>query len=82
MNGTVSTRVRCEVCGKSKALDEVMPVELVRPSVADMIRREHPDLPSSGFVCDDDLEHYRAEYIEDALETEMEIGRASCRERV
>ena len=71
MNGTVSTRVRCEVCGKSKALDEVMPVELVRPSVADMIRREHPDLPSSGFVCDDDLEHYRAEYIEDALETEM-----------
>jgi len=71
MNDSGSARVRCEICGKSRRLDEVMPLELVRPSVADVIRTEHPGLPSSGFVCDDDLDHYRAEYIEGVLETEM-----------
>lgn len=71
MSGSNSAQVRCEICGKLKGLDEAMPLELVRPSVADIMRKEHPELPASGFVCDDDLDHYRAEYIEDALETEM-----------
>lgn len=71
MDESHSARVRCEICGKARKLDEVMPLELVRPSVADIIRKEHPGLPPSGFICDDDLDHYRAEYIEDALEAEV-----------
>lgn len=66
-----AVQVKCEICGKAKGFEEMVPLELVRPSVADMIRKEHPGLPPSGFICDDDLDHYRAEYIEDALETEV-----------
>jgi len=62
--------VKCELCGKMKSTEDAVPLELIRPSVADLIRREHPELPETGFICDADLARYRAQYIEDALEAD------------
>ncbi len=60
----------CQVCGKRKPPDEVMPAELVRPAVADLIRQKHPNWSPSGFVCLADLDAFRATYVQQVLETE------------
>lgn len=60
----------CPVCGKPKRPGELIALELVRPSIATLIRREHPDLPPEALICLADLNRYRVNYIEDVLETE------------
>jgi uncharacterized membrane protein len=60
--------VSCQVCKQRKSMDEVLYGELVRPSVVETIRKRHPDWSDSGYICLNDLNHFRAEYIEDVLE--------------
>ena len=60
--------VNCQVCKQWKSMDEVLYGELVRPSVVETIRRRYPDWSDSGYICLNDLNHFRAEYIEDVLE--------------
>ena len=62
--------VTCQVCGQSKRPSELMPAELVRPAVAELIRKEHPDWSHGSYICLEDLNHFRAAYVEDMLETE------------
>jgi len=47
-----------------------MPAELVRPAVAELIRKEHPDWSHGSYICLEDLNHFRTAYVEDMLETE------------
>ncbi len=47
-----------------------MPFSLVHGPVAELIRKQHPDFPADGFICFNDLNRYRSEYIEDVLEEE------------
>ena len=61
----------CAVCGRPKPRDEVFPEDLVRPAIAEIIRKTHPGWGPGQFVCLDDLNRFRAEYIEDALEEEI-----------
>jgi uncharacterized membrane protein len=49
---------------------DAMPLDLVHGPVADLIQKKHPDLPSAGFICFEDLNRFRSEYIEDVLEQE------------
>ena len=60
--------VSCQVCKQRKTMDEVLYGELVRPSVVETILKRYPDWSDSGYICLDDLNHFRAEYIEDVLE--------------
>jgi uncharacterized membrane protein len=60
--------VNCQVCKQEKTMDEVLYGELVRPSVVETIRKRYPDWSDSGYICLNDLNHFRAEYIEDVLE--------------
>jgi len=59
----------CQICGKPKKLSEVIPAELVREPLVEIIRRTHPDWSSSGFICRADLDQYRTEYVREVLET-------------
>lgn len=61
----------CEICKASKNRAELIPVSSIRPSVAEVIRKEHPDLKSSGFVCFQDLNHYRVEHIKELMISEL-----------
>lgn len=63
-------KVVCQVCGAQKSLTEVLPLELVRKAVIDLIGLKHPELGPEGFICLDDLNRFRREYIEDVLEEE------------
>ena len=44
----------CSVCGRAIAAYEGLPSELVRDSVTELIRRDHPDWRPEGVVCADD----------------------------
>jgi len=62
--------LKCQVCGKLKSPAEVMPAEMVRPAVAELIRQSHRDWSTSGFVCLTDLDAFRAQCIQQVLEAE------------
>jgi uncharacterized membrane protein len=60
----------CDVCKLAKRPDEVVSGQAVRPAIAELIRRDHPDWDPEKNICRDDLNRYRAQYVQEALEAE------------
>jgi len=60
----------CQVCKKEKRIAEVLPADLVRESIVETIRKEHPDWATSGFICLADLNHFRNQHIQEVLTDE------------
>ena len=58
---------RCQVCG---ARGDLRRAAIVRPSVVDEIRRDHPDWSEAGFICHSDLARYRGQHVQRILERE------------
>jgi uncharacterized membrane protein len=61
---------RCPLCGTPLPGTELLHGEMVRPSIRDLIRRAHPDWSQESVVCFSCLNRFRAEYVEDVLESE------------
>jgi uncharacterized membrane protein len=61
------TRFRCAVCGKEKPARDVTSIDVVRPSLLDRIRTDHPDLPAEGYICEEDLDRFRSRYVAEML---------------
>jgi uncharacterized membrane protein len=61
------TRFRCVVCGKETPLRDVIRLDVVRPSLLDKIKADYPELPSEGYICSEDLDHFRARYVAELL---------------
>jgi len=57
------TRFRCEICGKEKLARDINRLDVVRPSLMDQIKVDYPDLPAEGYICTEDLDHYRSRYV-------------------
>jgi uncharacterized membrane protein len=60
--------VICQICKRPKKLNEVLSAELIREPIVKEIQKIYPDWSASGFICFPDLNHFRAEYIQDAIE--------------
>ena len=60
----------CQICGKDRHSIEIVPAALVRPAVAGIIKEKYPDWSSDGFICMEDLDHYRNEYVRTLFEAE------------
>jgi uncharacterized membrane protein len=60
--------VLCQICKEAKKLNRVVPAELVREPLAEMIRKSHPDWSTDGFICLPDLNRFRAQFVKDVLE--------------
>jgi uncharacterized membrane protein len=59
-----TARHACPICHNPRAASQLIPAELVRGGISDLIRQEHPEWGASGdTVCLDDLNHYRARYV-------------------
>jgi uncharacterized membrane protein len=58
----------CQICKKQKRPSEMIPGELVRAPIAEIIRKTHPDWSSAGFICITDLNEFRAKYVQEVLE--------------
>lgn len=63
-------RHTCAVCGKTFARRDLMAGAVVRPAVADEIRRAHPDWSPEQFICQADLATFRGKYVHSLLESE------------
>jgi uncharacterized membrane protein len=64
------TNVVCGVCKLAKDPDGVLSGQLVRPAVAALILKDHPDWTPESLICRDDLNRYRAQYVKGVLEAE------------
>ena len=62
--------LQCFECRKSLPLDSLTSGELVRPTVAEIIKKRRPDWNSAAMLCPECLNLFRSEYVEDALEDE------------
>jgi len=60
----------CAICGRSFERRQLVVGALVRPSVADLIRLDHPEWSSEKSICKKDLGVYRGRYVHSLLESE------------
>ena len=66
--GTRKTSQPCQICHQVKA--GMVPAVLVRPAVIDEITKVHPDFSLQGYICAEDLNHFRFEYVQKLLSDE------------
>jgi uncharacterized membrane protein len=55
---------------EQKKPNEVTAAELISRTLVKTIRKTNPDWSSSGYICNSDLNHARANYVKDVLEKE------------
>ena len=70
MKPTKSDTVLCRVCRGTFPIEDAVSSQMVRSSVAEVIRREHPEWSDEGYICLTDLNRYRSLYVQDVLEKE------------
>jgi uncharacterized membrane protein len=68
---SVSTPPTCLICGRNFELDDLIPLELIRPGVANLIEKDHPGaVDENRLICEDDLNRYRRLYTQSLIEEE------------
>ena len=70
MKASQSKGAVCNICGKPKAGSMMMPAALVRNAVVEQIQKLYPEWKAEGYICFDDLNKFRMEYIRNMLECE------------
>jgi uncharacterized membrane protein len=62
----------CQICGKTCRPADVLPGDVLHGGLHDRISAEHPNWVTGGFICLQDLNRYRREYIEGNLAAEQQ----------
>lgn len=62
--------VICQICKQNKRLNEVLPADMLRLSMVTLIKSAHIDWDENGFICKDDLNEFRAQYVENLFDKE------------
>jgi uncharacterized membrane protein len=60
----------CQLCGRKAPDAELLPAGFVRPVIAKLILDAKADWSTHGYICVDDLNKFRYDYIRSLLETE------------
>jgi uncharacterized membrane protein len=60
----------CGLCGRTLPSARIFSGALIRPEIAELIRRDHPAWTPDQPVCGDDLASYRSRYVHNLLEAE------------
>src|SRR5437868_5288948 len=60
----------CQIDKQSHRLDQLIPGAFVRPAIVDTIRKTYPDWSPEGYICEGDLDRFRAQYVQDAIQAE------------
>jgi uncharacterized membrane protein len=71
VNKTEKATLTCQICKKETSPHNAMNAELVRPSLAEFIKKLRPDWDDKGFICLDDLGEFRKNYVKEVLEDEI-----------
>jgi uncharacterized membrane protein len=71
VNDTDSSAKRfCQVCGKRPPDVELVSARGVRPVIVDRIKQSNPEWSGDGFICGNDLNRFRYDYIRSLVEAE------------
>ncbi|MBF0441304.1 MAG: DUF1003 domain-containing protein [Oligoflexales bacterium] len=57
----------CPTCGEKRSVSDMIPGELIRPSIRSYINKFFPDWTSDQKICINDLIRFRAEYVSEIL---------------
>ncbi len=68
MNGR--KKIICGICGKERKPDELVPADLIREPIVELIRKDHPGWSPQDSICREDLNRYRARFVQQVLEAE------------
>jgi uncharacterized membrane protein len=60
----------CAITGKSRPKKDLINLETIRPSLADRIRADYPDLAAEATISQKVLHRYRVKYVEELLKEE------------
>jgi uncharacterized membrane protein len=67
---TPSESRSCQVCGKDASRTDLIAASSVRPVVVNLISKDYPQWSAEGFICADDLNRFRYDYVRSLIETE------------
>lgn len=65
-------RAVCQICGEPKPRRTLVHASLVRPMLAEQAQRTTGHWDPEGYVCHEDLDHLRVDYVRSALEAGKE----------
>jgi len=60
-------QVECAVCKKRFPISGIRPGRFVRPAVSTLISAAFPESSSEGSTCNQDLSHFRSQYVLNVL---------------
>jgi uncharacterized membrane protein len=63
-------RVVCEVCKKKFKLDQLFLMDLLRPSIKELLQSQVEGINFSGYICSADLSKFRAMHMQQLLQRE------------
>ena len=61
---------KCQICSIEKPDSKLIPAAAVRESLVNVIKENKPNWDPAGYICPDDLNKFRAMYIQKILEDE------------
>jgi len=61
----------CAITGRELPRHDLVSLEAIRPNLAKRILKAHPDLPSNALIAHSIIAEYRAQYVEELLESEL-----------
>lgn len=68
-------RAKCPISGQMHRSIDLVPLASLRPSLARMVRNQHPDLPEDAAISSDVLNEFRIQFVRHTLEDERgELG--------
>jgi uncharacterized membrane protein len=65
-----ATKGVCAISGRERPRRDLVPLEMLRPSLADRIRQDHPELGPDALISRAEVARYRALYVEELLQAE------------
>jgi uncharacterized membrane protein len=69
-NNSPSAARLCQICGKDVSETDLIAASAVRPVVVNVIRQKYPEWSAEGFICAEDLNRFRYDYIRSLVEAE------------
>jgi uncharacterized membrane protein len=63
-------KTKCAISGIAHPPSELVPIELLRHSLAERIRKDHPALPDHALISRQEANRYRTAYVEELLVAE------------
>lgn len=61
----------CQICGKTKHLNQGQIADVIRPSLLEAMHKRYPQWDGRGFVCLDDIGDCRRDYVKEVLQEEL-----------